>query len=376
MPFPTAPSMGGMAREVGFAECVGVLRRTLVMAPLGWALVAGLAYGRAPRRGVLIWIGLFAGIWLYNLALLRRLDSADARCERDAPKLIRVAVLDGASWGLLVLFVMAHDRILDSWLAVVLCGVASVNAPSYITYRPAFRALVGSIWATALVSAAIVSEPLQAAPQLAAGLTVYLGLLVFSMRIISQRVIEGIRLQLENAALASQLEVALEGMRRQASTDVLTGQLNRRALDAALEGRLADAREHGGRFALLMIDVDHFKQVNDRHGHHVGDQALRAVAERIGSQLRSGDVCARYGGEEFVVLLGRADLDDAMEVAERVRRTVAASALPTTPPLVVTVSIGVEQWQPAMSAETLLAGADAAVYTAKRDGRNLVRRGI
>ncbi|MDE1948540.1 MAG: GGDEF domain-containing protein [Burkholderiales bacterium] len=375
MLFPTAPSMGDMAREVGFAECVGVLRRTLIMAPVGWVLVAGLSYGRAPVRGLLVWIGLFAATWLYNLAALRRIDSADARCERDAPTLIRVAVLDGVAWGLLVLLVMAHDRILDSWLAVVLCGVASVNAPSYITYRPAFRALVGSIWITALVSAALVSEPLQAAPQLAAGLTVYLGLLVFSMRIISQRVIEGIRLQLENAALASQLEVALEGMRRQASTDALTGQLNRRALDAALEGRLAEARERGARFALLMIDVDHFKQVNDQHGHHVGDQALRAVAERIGAQLRSGDACARYGGEEFVVLLGRADLDAALEAAERVRCAVAATPLPTTPPITVTVSIGVEEWRPAMSAEALLASADAAVYLAKRDGRNLVRRG-
>lgn len=372
---PTAAAMTDLARQAGFAQCVTLLRKTLRLAPVGWILVAWLAWGRTPAANLATWIGIFAVLWLANLVTLHRLERAGPQVDRDAPALIRVAVFDGLAWGLLVLLVMGHDRILDSWLAVVLCGVVSQNAPTYITYRPAFRALVAAMWATALVSATVIAERLHAAPQLAAGLTVYFLLLVNSMQLISRRVTEGIRLQLENAALASQLEVALEGMRRQASTDALTGQLNRRALDAALEGRLAEARERGARFALLMIDVDHFKQVNDQHGHHVGDQALRAVAERIGAQLRSGDACARYGGEEFVVLLGRADLDAALEAAERVRCAVAATPLPTTPPITVTVSIGVEEWRPAMSAEALLASADAAVYLAKRDGRNLVRRG-
>ncbi|MDE2368338.1 MAG: GGDEF domain-containing protein [Burkholderiales bacterium] len=364
--------MTDLARQAGFAQCVTLLRKTLRLAPVGWILVAWLAWGRTPAANLATWIGIFAVLWLANLVTLHRLERAGPQVDRDAPALIRVAVFDGLAWGLLVLLVMGHDRILDSWLAVVLCGVVSQNAPTYITYRPAFRALVAAMWATALVSATVIAERLHAAPQLAAGLTVYFLLLVNSMQLISRRVTEGIRLQLENAALAGQLEVALQGMERQATTDPLTGRMNRRALDTLLARYIQEGRERGARFALLMLDVDHFKRINDEHGHPVGDQALCRIADRIGTQLRSGDSCARYGGEEFVIVLPRVDAEAASDIAERIRAEVASAPLATRPPLAVTVSIGVAEYRAPMTAASLLARADRAVYAAKRGGRNRV----
>jgi diguanylate cyclase (GGDEF)-like protein len=162
-------------------------------------------------------------------------------------------------------------------------------------------------------------------------------------------------------------------MEYQATTDVLTAQMNRRALDAMLHNYTSAAQGRQFRFSALMLDIDHFKQINDTHGHPVGDQALAAVAQRIVAQLRGGDSCARYGGEEFVVMLPDASLVQALEVAQRIRQAVAASPLPTEPPLRVTVSIGVAQHRPGMTAQALLAAADAAVYLAKREGRNQVR---
>jgi diguanylate cyclase (GGDEF)-like protein len=205
------------------------------------------------------------------------------------------------------------------------------------------------------------------------GLLAYFGFLLYTMSSISRRVIEGLRLQLENAALAEELQTTLRHVERQATTDALTGQMNRRALDVMLLRCVDEAENRGFRFSILMLDVDHFKRINDTHGHPVGDQALRAVAGRVAAQLRGGDSCARYGGEEFVVLLPGTSLAQACEIGERIRAALASAALATTPPLPVTASIGVAEYAPGMLVDGVLAAADGAVYVAKRSGRNQVR---
>jgi diguanylate cyclase (GGDEF)-like protein len=164
-------------------------------------------------------------------------------------------------------------------------------------------------------------------------------------------------------------------------TDALTGVYNRRYMDRRLAEEIARARRQSYRVSCMYIDVDHFKQVNDTHGHQAGDDVLREVAARIKAELRMSDALGRFGGEEFVVLLIDADLESAAIVAQRIRASVADQPflLAEGQGLGVTVSIGVatlddfERGHPIEeTAQALVAQADAALYEAKQQGRNRV----
>ena len=166
---------------------------------------------------------------------------------------------------------------------------------------------------------------------------------------------------------------ALEDLARLARRDPLTGLPNRRALEDALAREVPRAARAGAPLAALVLDVDRFKQVNDRHGHAAGDTVLAAVAARAAAALRAGDLLARVGGEEFVALLPGADLAAAVEAAERVRARVAAEPIPAGGSLlVVTLSAGCAALAPGEGGEGLLARADAKLYEAKRGGRDRV----
>jgi len=163
-----------------------------------------------------------------------------------------------------------------------------------------------------------------------------------------------------------------------ATTDPLTQVLNRRALVERLAHEMERAR-HGDRsVALLMIDLDHFKRVNDTHGHLVGDDVLRDVARLLLTEARGADAVARYGGEEFLVILPDTDDDGAEVFAERVRERVERHEFHgrDDAELRLTASIGVATFPAARidTVEDLFARADAALYRAKADGRNRVRR--
>ncbi len=161
-----------------------------------------------------------------------------------------------------------------------------------------------------------------------------------------------------------------------ATTDALTACLNRRALEEALESELDRARRYGVELSLLMIDLDHFKRVNDTRGHLTGDSVLRQIGDTLRREVRSVDVVARYGGEEFVIVLPETGPEGARSFAERVRERVAAHDFGGgTAPLHLTVSIGVASAGSAelVDVDTILSRADAALYRAKHDGRNLVR---
>lgn len=361
------------AEELGCIQCINELRRTMYATPAGWALVVFLVHNIVPWRDVLIWLGIFVLGWCINLCMLRYAPKEPSRKVQRKFWLSATAVLDGFCWGLIVLLLMTHDHRLDAWLVIVLCGIVSVNLPTYITYPRAFRVLATSIWLTAVASAAIHGSRLDAAPQLVFALMAYVVALIYTIRPISTRVIEGIRLHLENAALTEDLRQSLDHVKHQASTDSLTGQLNRRALDQELDRLITEGNKQGFVFSLLILDIDFFKRINDTHGHDIGDQALRSAAQRISSQLRQGDLSARFGGEEFVVLLPAADLRLACNVAERIRVAFTEAPLATEPPLAVTVSIGVATHKAGMTAETLLKEADREVYIAKNNGRNQVR---
>jgi diguanylate cyclase (GGDEF)-like protein len=157
-----------------------------------------------------------------------------------------------------------------------------------------------------------------------------------------------------------------------ALTDGLTGLLNRRAFDEALQRELIYAQRHGSATALVLIDLDFFKKINDAHGHSAGDEVIRRVSATLRVGLRGSDAIARFGGEEFIMMLRDADLDQALMVAERVRERV--ESLDDLPGSVhVTASVGVAVSSPVDTSESLLRKADEALYCSKRSGRNTVK---
>ena len=165
-----------------------------------------------------------------------------------------------------------------------------------------------------------------------------------------------------------------DGERRRAMEDGLTGLLNRRAFDLELARAISNADRRTGKLALLLLDLDHFKKLNDTYGHPAGDAALRGTAQTLARLLRKGDVAARYGGEEFVVILPEADAAGAAPLAERIRQAVEAQQLVFEGArLAVTASFGLAVWPgDGKTQEALLAAADRALYAAKQAGRNRV----
>jgi diguanylate cyclase (GGDEF)-like protein len=157
-----------------------------------------------------------------------------------------------------------------------------------------------------------------------------------------------------------------------AAHDALTGLLNRRELDARTGAAIAHARRYEHALSCAMVDVDHFKQVNDRYGHAAGDAVLREAATRLRQTRRDTDTIGRYGGEEFVVLLPETTVQDAMVAADRVRRAFGDAAFTASGvELHLTASIGIAAWVPSMSIPaSLYSAADRALYQAKERGRN------
>jgi diguanylate cyclase (GGDEF)-like protein len=185
------------------------------------------------------------------------------------------------------------------------------------------------------------------------------------------------RLELMMSGLLYPLRNALayEQARQAALIDHLTGALNRAAMTNMLDREIGLAERNRHSFAVALLDVDHFKFINDSYGHGTGDVVLRNVVERIHDCMRETDSVFRYGGEEFVLLMPDADVFQALVVAERIRR--ALEAAPVTcaieAAVAVRISAGVAAWGAGDSTETLLVKADQALYCAKRGGRNQVQ---
>ena len=172
-----------------------------------------------------------------------------------------------------------------------------------------------------------------------------------------------------------QLHQELERLAHQVRTDPLTGVANYRFFSEALEQEIERSQRNGRPTSLLMIDIDHFKKVNDTHGHEIGNQALIHVAGLISRQVRKLDIVCRYGGEEFAVILPETDLYAGIPVAERIRLSLADTPLNLdTFDLTLTTSLGLATYQPysLSSAEELITQADHYLYEAKQRGRNQV----
>jgi diguanylate cyclase (GGDEF)-like protein len=192
-----------------------------------------------------------------------------------------------------------------------------------------------------------------------------------------------LRTALLSVALAMTLHAALVGLvvarlvselQRLSRHDALTGLLNRRAMEEALNAQLKRSERTHEPFVVMMLDLDHFKRINDRYGHPVGDDALKHVAALLQSAMRASDSVGRFGGEEFVLLLSNTPMAQAEPVAEKIRDLLHQSPLASsTESIALSVSIGVAQWQEnGEDVSRVLSRADAALFQAKVQGRNRV----
>jgi diguanylate cyclase (GGDEF)-like protein len=166
----------------------------------------------------------------------------------------------------------------------------------------------------------------------------------------------------------------LEELQELAMHDPLTGIANRRFVEISLAARLEELKRYGFSFSVMFIDADHFKKINDTHGHGVGDRILKMISATVANSLRSFDTIGRWGGEEFVVLLINTKKEDLFKLADRLRRLVSQSALTLEngEKLKITVSVGATAAQKGDTVESLVERADKLMFESKRRGRNLV----
>ena len=189
--------------------------------------------------------------------------------------------------------------------------------------------------------------------------------------------VDGLKNRLnESESEIGTLRVALVRAREEAMVDALTGLLNRNGFESTIAEYRAAATKVPENLSLLMLDIDHFKRVNDNFGHLFGDKVIRAVAQTIKSNIKGQDVAVRYGGEEFLVFLPETPLEGALHLAEKLRSLIASSRIKRTNSdeklESVTISIGVAAYQPGETIEALVGRADTALYAAKSHGRNVV----
>ena len=255
-------------------------------------------------------------------------------------------------------FIVAHQRLLGG---ECLCGLA-VESGEMVVSAEAFQDVRHTIRYVGMESHGHIAIPLKSRERVvgvlcldtAPGITV-----TKSERKMLLSIGEQIGIAVENARL-------YEETRRLALHDSLTGLANRRHLDIVAESNLARVRRYGTPFAIIMLDLDHFKRYNDTHGHSAGDQLLMAAAKTMKNEVRETSLVVRYGGEEFLILLSDTEITAALAVAERIRVKIQQNTGGT-------VSLGVV-WakDAARSLAALIAEADAALYQAKNSGRNKV----
>jgi len=171
---------------------------------------------------------------------------------------------------------------------------------------------------------------------------------------------------------AQKLRATLDQVQALATTDMLTGLLNRRQLEVVMMAELQLARRQGHALCVAVVDLDHFKRVNDLYGHRMGDEVLRRFAALLQTELRQADRVGRWGGEEFVILMPHVDLAQAHMALERIRKRLADLPMSEHEPLRVTVSGGVAAWSHGLTMEPWLEQADQALYQAKARGRNRI----
>lgn len=316
-------------------------------------------------QAVAWWAGMAPVGMLVMLALVR--SGWSERCAD--PSLAYPQMLWALSFNAVAYVIAGPVRalVLPVLVIIMMFGIFSHNRRQ--TWFLFFYAMV--LYTAAILVTAFLETPHPPMAELLAHLTIVAASLITSTLMCLQ--VQGIRRHLR--AQKEHLQEALQQIRHLAMRDHLTGLVNRRQMSDLMALELRRCRRSGRALLLAQLDIDHFKTINDTHGHAVGDLALQGFAQTALAHLRGGDVLARWGGEEFVLLLSDTEPDGAHELLERVRSAVQAHVLRRGEHAIrITVSIGWAQHEPGESLDETLQRADHALYDAKQSGRNRIMR--
>ena len=352
-------------------QLMGFSTYLMFLVPLAWSVQEGWV-----RFG---WAGLgalLAAAIAINLGFHFAIRSGYSRRFAD-PSLVQAQILAATAMGLVVSYFVEEARIVSLLLffTAFFFGIFSLRTRRYLLLSAiAIAGYAAMLW-----------FKLRAVPHDAATTRIeLLYFLVLAMSLVWMSLLGGYvgHLRATLALRRKELAVALGRVQELASHDELTGMYNRRHLLELLEQQRERAQRHGEGLAVCIIDLDHFKRVNDGYGHLAGDDALRSFAARVKLGLRRMDAIGRadaessfgrYGGEEFLLLLPYASAEGALQCVERLRQAMHDQPLDTCAgPIPMTFSAGIAQYRTGESAASVLARADAALYRAKAGGRDRV----
>jgi diguanylate cyclase (GGDEF)-like protein len=342
-----------------------------------------------PEIEVLSWLFLMGAIFTGFHLIGRRLPAVSSTTTSvDSTQLLfylAFAVALGLGWGTGGVLFFAERLEYEMFLAMVVCCVAVVGATAFSTFLIAAELFILCVMVPGI--ARLIESNLVFFHVLGFAGIAYCAIAMWFALVASRTGLRGFTLSHRNSELVAALQesnkelenkntalhYALAKIEEVATKDELTGCFNRRYLMESLR-RESDISSRDYRaFTLLLIDIDHFKSVNDTHGHLVGDRVLADLAETLRQTMRSMDTLARFGGEEFACMLPGTTLEEAGILADRIRHVIStlSFALDETR-LTVTISIGVAQWHCHETIESVIQRADQALYKAKAAGRNCI----
>ncbi len=386
-----------IARRVEAAQArvfVDRMYASALVSPLGILLVAWLILRVSGGTSAATWTVLITLAELLIIGLRSRHRLALAR-EQDGrvwvQALMAVAGLLGLIWGASVWFLWARAQFLV-YIAdlCLLVGVSGITMVVLSPLRWAGWLFSAGLLLPGLLHIVVTSNPIGV--EIGVGWLVMVAVQAHYARELRRELVQqldaperngalagllsqaGDNLQAANAQLAiknTELERAMDKLNRLVTVDQLTGAYTRRYVFEQMERKASAKARHGTPLSVIMLDLDHFKAVNDRYGHPVGDRALQAVALAVTGQLRDGDILARVGGEEFLVLLPMTGQAAAMQLAERLRQTLAATTITEgTDRIALPASFGVAELQDGEELSAWYQRLDATLYKAKSQGRN------
>jgi diguanylate cyclase (GGDEF)-like protein len=386
--------------ETVFLDRVRVFNDRLVasvfVSPLGIAFVVWLQAVAVGLKQAMVWGALIVACEILILGVgqsIRKAVFAKSAVNRWVRMQLAACGLLGLTWGASVWFVWNADQFLYYITTVcVLVGVSFVTMVVMAPMRWATALFTGGMLVLPMAHLMLVSHP--APLEIGVGLlvmgviqlrysvvlrnelmaqidsTVRNGMLVERLTHVGQQLTQAIT---EKDARNAELNVVMEQLNSLVTFDQLTGAYSRRYFMDTLERQMALSVRHGSIASLIMLDLDHFKAINDQFGHAVGDRVLHMAAKTAMTELRDGDMFARVGGEEFIALLPMTGQDDAMKLAERLRISLAGAAIDEEERVIrISVSAGVAELSKEESSTAWLRRVDMALYEAKTKGRNCV----
>lgn len=342
--------------------------------PGGLAASAGVAsllsiglYQHVPTHSLIIWIGIFVLVSGFRYETLRRWRRcAHQESVRWTYYFYAGATAAGLTWGMAGFWLFPADSHAQMLMTFALSGIAAGGMSTLGMLPMAYAAFL--LCSVLPFSLRLLLHPGHYYTLMAVMSLVFVVFLVMAAWRASRVFAESQRLRFENEDMTEKMHA----LATTAITDPLTGAYNRNMLNVALPSEMERSRRHNAPLAIILLDIDHFKRINDTHGHQVGDRTLVWLTERICTQLREADLLFRWGGEEFLVLAPNTDLAAACVIADRMRREIEQS--PFEPAGLITCSFGCSQFWLEDTNDTFIQRADRALYAAKNNGRNCVKR--